>query len=83
MNITPKDKALELANKFLDNYLGKYKSDTHQRLMYKDHGIDDALILCDEVLNLDVWDAIEYKPIGFEDETFWQSVRKELEALKS
>lgn len=67
--MTPKEKAKELVNKYYcifgDGYLGE------------EH-IQCALIAVDEIIK-----AIDWQPFGFADEaeSFWQEVKKELEAL--
>lgn len=79
--MTPKENALRLANKFLDNYLGKYKSDTHQRLMYRQHGIDDAKILIDEMIAVSENDHVTLGRNGLSDKEWWLATDYELRSL--
>ena len=69
--MTPKDKALELYNKY--EQLGR---DFTRGVSMKEFAKQCALIAVDEIL-----DTVKHTPIEFIETDYWQEVKQEIEKL--
>lgn len=78
--MTPKEKAKELIDKFYQSQVESLNKIGLTEFIEVEHeiAVKSSLIAVDEIIK-----AIDWQPFGFADEaeSFWQEVKKELEAL--